>query len=405
MTSILHFYPNGEFTQGFDVSRKPGKTRAEKFSDKIHDKSLSLGERKEATKSMHRALPAVHPPGTKYISPLGTEFELIQTEPYGGIILEGSNSYGEKIEISDPRSIARFAKEEGFTLVHQTPEFSQNNEGGRKKCLKMTPSMGRNIRNAAYLLEQEHGKDCLSFLTLTLPDLPPEDLLKCAHNWSKIVDRFLKWLRTACERSGVKHSVVYCTEVQQKRLEIRGEYALHLHVLFVGRAGKKRNWAVTPRQCRSTWSRAIKGCGVSEFKQSALENLQRVRRSAGAYLSKYLSKGRSGFTAPALSSVSEIPVMHWGGMSRHLCKRIRSSTQTFRGDASNAQIAIALTRAIYSAIKHRTIKFVKTSFIPFNTRPDVGGNRGIWVACGCLRGGMHTSYLVELIEYAMIAHM
>lgn len=398
MTTILHFYPNGEFTQGQDVSKRRGKSRLEKSCDSLHTPGLSPVAKQKLCDDIKRLSPGRVEVGAKFVSPLGTAFEYVSEKREGGITLHGVNSHGEFIEVIDSRNIDQFVREEKYVpLVHQTLEFSQKQNPPRKKCLKMTSRMGRNIRNAAYIMEQEKGKDCLSFLTLTLPGLSPEDLHSCNTNWSALVDQFLKWLRSKIESKGGEFQYTYCTEVQPKRLKNRGEYALHLHMLFVGRVRRKCAWYVTAIQCRKAWSRCLRRYCAGSFEQSALENLQRIKKSAGGYLSKYLSKGKNGFSIPDLPTNEELPVIHWGGMSRGLSRGIRQGTRVFRGDGKNAEIAYALTRCIYGNASHRAFKFIKTSFISFDTTLSNPCSRGIWVAVGCLRGGMHTSILNDLI--------
>lgn len=397
MTSVVHFYPNGEFTAGQDTSRKRSRSRHEQACDSLHMGDQSPVAKNAKRENVISTMPHSVPVGATLQSPSGTLFLYVERLYQGGIVLSGYNTRGEFIEIRDNRNIKVFMRQEGYTLVHQTVEFSQNDKPGRKVCPQMTRSMGRNIRNAAYILEQDYGKDKLSFLTLTLPDLCPDNLQKCHENWGRMVDQFLKWLKSRIESHDGEFLYTYCSEVQPKRLRDRGEYALHLHLLFVGRGMRKGGWYVTPIQCRKAWTRCIKNVVSEPFKSTALENLQRIRRSAGAYLSKYMSKGKSGYSAAGLPESAKLVPIHWGGMARALSREIRKRSCTYRGDGPFPSIANSLTRNIHSSSKHPAIKYVKTSFIEFPNKDGTKGLRGIWVASGCLRKGLHTSILADMI--------
>lgn len=187
------------------------------------------------------------------------------------------------------------ARGELTPLVHQRVESSDiAPKPSRKRLEKMTTSMARNIRQACYLLEYDYSKDNLSFLTLTLPALSEADLTLCCQQWDEMIDRILRYLRRRSELHGMQLEYVYCTEIQTKRAITRGEYVPHLHIVFRGKNGRRSPWIVTPKQIRKAWASAISSViGHSGFTKSALENLQRVKRSAARYLSKYLSKSKN----------------------------------------------------------------------------------------------------------------
>lgn len=397
MTSVVHIYPNGEFTAGQDTSRKRRLTRYERVCTELHTGNQAPAYQEEYKQKIIKLTPDKVPVGVSLQSPLGTIFVYKEKLHGGGIRIEGVNKFGERIEIIDKRTIAVFMRDEQYTLVHQTVEFSHKPENGRKVCPKMTSRMGRNIRNASYILEQDYGKNRLSFLTLTLPALSQENLRKCHENWSKMVDQFFKWMASKIGRQNGRFLYTYCTEIQTKRLAQRGEYALHLHLLFVGRGCRKGSWYVTPMQCRRAWTRCLKRVCNEHFETKALENLQRIRRSAGAYLSKYMSKGKSGYAADGLPEDAGTIPIHWGGMSREISREIRRRSRKFRGDGSQPEIANSISASLFSVNKHRAIKFVKTAFIEFPGRDGTRSGRGIWVAAGCLHSGLHTSILTDMI--------
>ena len=139
----------------------------------------------------------------------------------------------------------------------------------------------------------------MSFLTLTLPSVGKERLGAVCENWDYCVNRFLKWLVQKTIKKGYKCEYVYCTEIQSKRLEHRGEFAPHIHIVFNGRRKGGSGWAVTPKMVRRSWAGIIKPFIIGSFSDSALENLQGIRKSAASYLSKYLSTEKKLARAPA----------------------------------------------------------------------------------------------------------
>jgi len=268
----------------------------------------------------------------------------------------------------------------------------------RKKCLKMRSSMGRNIRNGCYLLEQAWGKDNLSFLTLTLPNLPPDALALCATNWGAMVDQFLKWLRTKIECRALPFEYVYCTEVQTKRLENRGEFALHLHILFGGKSPRSNVWATTPKQCRKAWVRCIKRVYSGTFESSALENLQRVKKSASGYMSKYLSKS-SKCDNPEGSERSRGAFNgHWGGMSRGINRSIKRNSVRLSGSLGGRNVAADISGGLRRGDYVGVVAYYKAGFIQLSKGDIPGKEPGLHVGVGCLKKPLNKGGLTDLLS-------
>jgi hypothetical protein len=274
----------------------------------------------------------------------------------------------------------------------------------RKKCLSMTKSMARNIRNAGFLLQELYGKDQLSFLTLTLPNVSQESINNIAAHWGKVVNHFLTWLGQKVKAIGLPFEYVYCTEIQEKRKSKYGHTALHLHMVFVG---KKRysNWAVTPIQCRKAWIRAIRNyCSEDYIDGRAVENLQKVKTSASGYLSKYLSKGARVDDPCCVTETVTWGTIHWGGMSRLTRNRIKYSVRRIRGSNSHSEFIRKLVGGYERMCECSLIRYVKRGFIPTDGSHETPGQRGLHVAVGCLakptiHGGLE-DLAVQLGEYA-----
>lgn len=149
----------------------------------------------------------------------------------------------------------------------------------------------RLVRNAAYLLQLRYGKERLSFVTLTLPTCTPEELATIAAQWSHIVRVYIQELKRELERNGLYSGTVGVTEVQEKRLKRRGELGLHLHLVHVGRASRRKPWAIDSSWHREVWGGIIQRILGRDFDRRALECVQAVESSAAGYLGKYMTKG------------------------------------------------------------------------------------------------------------------
>ena len=200
------------------------------------------------------------------------------------------------------------------------------------------------VRNSAFLLE-ENFKGRLSFLTLTLPGVDQETLKGYAMDWSRIVKVFFQRLSRALVAKGLPCEYVAVTEVQGSRLKERGEFALHLHCVFVGRH-PGRHWALTPGEIRWMWASVLGGTlcqigeGLTECYCGALENLQPVRKSASGYLGKYITKGKQDVTLYCNSVTEDCIPSSWYSIKNSLKRRV------IRRTASNPKIIRVLDSVI-----------------------------------------------------------
>jgi len=400
MSIILQFYPNGEFTQGVDTSMSR-RSRLDALSSKLlaadgwaNEADVCAEMNAEISKDMVAE-------GTEFISASGSLHTYLRRhhdEYYYAVEPE----QGEPYVIDSIHPPVRYAHLVGAAPLGSSDGliFTETPKPKRKAPPTMTKSMGRNIRNAAYLLERAHGKDSLSFLTLTLPDLPAEGLRACAENWGKMVDQFLKWLRSIVEeKHGGVLQYTYCTEVQMKRLESRGEYALHLHLLFVGRRTRKSNWYTTPKQVRKAWIRCIKSVYSGGFEHRALENLQRIKKSAARYLSKYFSKGAK--SSASTGNPSDVPWFtgHWGGISRSLRQSINRLSCRLSEGMGTGELANAFLSGVPRLISSAIVRYFSSGFVQTSRGDDDAQGRGIHVGVGALSKTLLDGGLSDALEY------
>lgn len=181
---------------------------------------------------------------------------------------------------------------------------------------------GRMLRNSIALLEREAGKDCLSFLTLTVPDCSAEDYRNLAGVWAEVWRQLQQWLKRKLKAARLPGEIVSVSEIQTKRYEATGLPVLHLHLLFQGRYGKKASWVIAPKAVRKAWKRIIKPYLPSASKWDSLENLQRIKRSAGAYMAKYMSKGTDTLERMMTDGWADCIPSAWWGCSFSLRRRV-----------------------------------------------------------------------------------
>jgi hypothetical protein len=400
MTIVLQFFPNGEFTQGVDTSKRrdrraPKQRRHTPLSQECRDGYLRWAGT-DSNADIHLCTP-------------GQQFEDIE----GGIytyLCEDSKGHhyayehGNHVE-ADVLIDVPIGRLVGLgtlvPLVHQSVESSPASpKPSRKKLLTMTKNMGRNIRNGVYLLETQYGKDQMSFLTLTLPSLSTDELGICCDRWQDMTDQILKWLRKRLQSKGIEFEYVYCTELQSKRLQSRGEYAPHLHIVFRGRNGRKAPWAIAPKAVRQAWASIIAGCiGRRDFCTAALENIQRIKYSAARYLSKYLSKGNCSLpNEPDAGGVSRL-VTQWGGMARKLSRAIKSCTARFASGGINADLAIPLFQGLDKLLDAGYLKYYRKGTVVLSICPVTGVERVLKVSSGALSTPTYEGGLSNALQY------
>lgn len=400
MSIVLQFLPNGEFTKGVNTAprrktRKHKECNHSELTRECRDGYLEW-VRSNPDSDSHLCVP-----GKQFINSYG-EIYTYYEDVEGGSLMDWQTLDGEHHPMVMSEPIGRLVGNGQLTpLVHQTVECSDMAETlSRKQCEKMTSRMGRRLRNASYILERWYGKDNLSFLTLTLPNLSAEDLGKCCENWGRMVDNFIRSMKQRLSKKGVEFHYVYCTEIQPGRLTNRGEYAPHLHMCFRGRSGKKKPWYVSPRQIRATWSACISNVvGHRQYDNRALENVQRVRKSCSRYLAKYLSKGNCCLP-PSLDEAAITRLKtQWGGMARILSNAIDLYTERITSEGDNGGLALCIVRRMDALIERGLVSWWRAKFINLTYGDSPGTESGIWVGCGCLSTPLYEGGLESVRQF------
>jgi len=215
------------------------------------------------------------------------EIEAPSANCAGGVSLEHMRLMSLVLEF-EREYLKAVARAVLYPWLVKSPKSSQRPETYGRKGI--TGYGQKVVRSGCHLLQRKYGKGRLSFLTLTLPDLPPSDLEVIALGWADLVRQLMQHLKRRLERQGLPPSIVLVTELQPKRLKDGSQGCLHVHAVFVGRHRRQR-WLMTPQDIRGVWLRLLsRKVGFPVYSDSC-ENIQRVEKSAENYLSKYMSKG------------------------------------------------------------------------------------------------------------------
>ena len=156
--------------------------------------------------------------------------------------------------------------------------------------LRGLPAKGRTkVSETLQLLEEQ--RQLLAFWTVTLPT---EVLLALNRrdSWPKFVKRIHQKLVRLLQRALGAAVIVGVVEVQPGRSAATGIPCLHLHIVFVGRRHRNAAWAISKAALDRIIKEAAEEAGLDEkasFKSAG--NVQPVKRSVRAYLSKYMTKG------------------------------------------------------------------------------------------------------------------
>ena len=153
----------------------------------------------------------------------------------------------------------------------------------------LTSYMRKLLRSAGEVLERQHGKFNMAFITVTMPYSHPNDVRRFLLEWSEIQRRFVQEITRQLVRSSVSPEIAWVTELQGKRGQVYGYPCPHMHILVAGRL-PGQPWALHKDWVRQTWHRVVKECCQKDFDPSAATRIESVRKSCAAYMTKYVTK-------------------------------------------------------------------------------------------------------------------
>ena len=151
----------------------------------------------------------------------------------------------------------------------------------------------RMVKSCCFLLERDHSKNCLSFLTATLPAFAsPSDLKLICSSWSELIRQMVQELRRLLARRGYCTDMVYITEIQEDRYANSGEVAPHLHLVMVGKKSRwQKGYAISKLEVRLIWERLLSNILGRKITCIAATRVERPKKSLQGELGSYLSKG------------------------------------------------------------------------------------------------------------------
>lgn len=183
--------------------------------------------------------------------------------------------------------------------------------------LKGLPAAGRKqVWRSLALLEED--RRLLSFWTVSLPTTSLLDLARL-DTLPVFQDRLRKELTRLLQRAGLPVRLVGVVELQPRRSHAAGIPCPHWHVVFQGRRSPTAHWALSPADLDGVIRAALATAGApvpdgidGEAFLKAAGNVQQVKKSVRAYLSKYMTKG-SGDTARWIGTEAEtlLPRQWW----------------------------------------------------------------------------------------------
>lgn len=156
--------------------------------------------------------------------------------------------------------------------------------------LGMTGYGKKMVRSACAILERRF-KGRLTFATVTMPTLSPEQRRQLAECWHEFVRQALQWLTRRLLRKRLPPTICSVTEIQPKRLLSGNGGYLHLHMVWPNLRMKEGWYSVDPKEFRAWCESFLLRRGLWCEGAWVNVNTQKVEKSAAAYLSKYMSKG------------------------------------------------------------------------------------------------------------------
>lgn len=211
-------------------------------------------------------------------------------------------------------------------------KLSNSPEKNRQRGLKgVTAHQRRVIVESCFLLEKMYGLERLSFATLTIP---PDIGQVTTEQWSGIQHRLHDALRQHLLENNLPDYIVGCVEIQEKRLSTHGGIWLHIHCVFVGRESPKASWVVTKEGLREMWRSALEralGKSMKTIYFGAATRIERIKKSAAAYLGKYLSKSTKSIQTLVDSGYEHLLPATWVMRTLSMLRLMRSQTLRIEG--------------------------------------------------------------------------
>lgn len=267
--------------------------------------------------------------------------------------------------------------------------FYQPKKAPKKKGLVGITAHARlKVENAAAILEKKYGKSGLAMTTFTIPPLSQEGSEIFHAKYSEYVKFVVRNLTKVFEANCMRSEFVYVNELQEKRYasyqerKKQGSMEVpptiqHIHILHprfrpeflfdesgqvdstinfdINNDGKRTfldrdtkelllsntKYLFTADYLRKLNQRAINYITGETVSTGASIDIAVVRKSAVAYLGKYLSKGETICKQIVKEGNERILPKHWSGVTKFLHDQIQEATRVIHGGAAEAAMTHA----------------------------------------------------------------
>lgn len=193
----------------------------------------------------------------------------------------------------------------------------------------------RIVRNAGFLMEERFGRGTLQMGTLTIPSFDEPIMLVVCSNWAQLQKRFFEKCKRRYEKYKRPWMYVSVTEIQPRRWNQRKECGLHIHFLAPSYyLGLHNEYTLDDNWVRGAWRACISDLLSAKFPDGFRDDMlptpnyrrEKVKKSAAAYLGKYMSKG-SDICEEVIADLGEewLPSQWWSASS-NLKKWLKSRT-------------------------------------------------------------------------------
>ena len=184
------------------------------------------------------------------------------------------------------------------------------------------------------ILSSKYRNERLGFGTATVPRFSDCVLRAIGQQWGEITRRFFQKLRRCCEKKGRQFIYYGVTEIQEKRYKSYGIPVPHLHWGYVCRDNKRSEFYFSSNDVRRFWKQSImeslSRVGVTPIGKyvnfRASIDIQIVKKSIGAYMSKYLSKGVKCVQEMIENGFESLMPKQWWFASMQMKKALKAST-------------------------------------------------------------------------------
>ena len=196
----------------------------------------------------------------------------------------------------------------------------------------LTSYMRKLLRSAGEVLERQHGKYNLAFLTVTMPFSKPLEVKRFLIEWPEMQRRLVQEITRQLQRSGLSPEICWVTELQSKRGRAQGFPCPHMHLLVAGRANGGR-WALSYDWLKTAWYRIVKDCTGQDFDPVAATRIEAVRKSCAAYMTKYVTKAKASEARVWEGTEWEVYLpKRWGRVTNTLRKDVLQAIEMLTGE-------------------------------------------------------------------------